>query len=62
MVTCRYLLELDEVETAAVLGWPKGTVKSRLHRGLRKLAEALAPANPPVRGPETRTTEVEHGA
>ena len=24
VVTCRYLLDLDEVETAAVLGWPKG--------------------------------------
>ena len=41
VVTCRYLLDLDEVETAAVLGWPRGTVKSRLHRGLTKLRDVL---------------------
>ncbi len=41
VVTCRYLLDLDEAETAAVLGWPKGTVKSRLHRALRRLREGL---------------------
>lgn len=41
MLTCRYLLD-DEAETAAVLGWPRGTVKSRTHRGLRQLAEVLA--------------------
>jgi RNA polymerase sigma-70 factor, ECF subfamily len=41
VVTCRYLLELDEAETAAVLGWPRGTVKSRLHRALARLAAEL---------------------
>jgi RNA polymerase sigma-70 factor (ECF subfamily) len=41
VVTCRYLLDLDEAETAAVLGWPRGTVKSRLHRALRRLRESL---------------------
>ena len=41
VITCRYLLDLDEPETAALLGWSRGTVKSRLHRGLRHLAEAL---------------------
>jgi RNA polymerase sigma-70 factor (ECF subfamily) len=41
VVTCRYLLDLDEAETAAVLGWPRGTVKSRLHRALRRLRELL---------------------
>ncbi len=45
VVTCRYLLDLDESETAAVLGWPRGTVKSRLHRALRQLTSAL-PAPP----------------
>jgi RNA polymerase sigma factor (sigma-70 family) len=40
VVTCRYLLGLDEAESAAVLGWPRGTVKSRLSRALRRL-EAL---------------------
>jgi RNA polymerase sigma-70 factor (ECF subfamily) len=42
VVTCRYLLDLDEAETAAVLGWPAGTVKSRLHRALGRLAAVLA--------------------
>ena len=42
VVTCRYLLELDEAETAAVLGWPVGTVKSRLHRALGRLSQVLA--------------------
>ena len=42
VVTCRYLLELDEAETATVLGWPRGTVKSRLHRALRALETAMA--------------------
>jgi RNA polymerase sigma factor (sigma-70 family) len=52
VVTCRYLLDLDEAETAAVLGWPRGTVKSRLHRALGKLRDGL----------ETeRGTEVTHG-
>jgi RNA polymerase sigma-70 factor (ECF subfamily) len=41
VVTCRYLLDLDEAETAAVLGWPRGTVKSRLHRALARLAVEL---------------------
>ncbi len=41
VVTCRYLLDLDEAETAAVLGWPRGTVKSRLHRALRRLQAGL---------------------
>ena len=41
VVTCRYLLELDEDETAAVLGRPRGTVKSRLHRALRALEADL---------------------
>ena len=37
VVACRYLLELSEAETAAALAIPAGTVKSRLHRGLRRL-------------------------
>jgi RNA polymerase sigma factor (sigma-70 family) len=35
VVTYRYLLEMDESETAQALGWPRGTVKSRLNRALR---------------------------
>jgi RNA polymerase sigma factor (sigma-70 family) len=41
VVTCRYLLELDEAETATVLGLPRGTVKSRLSRGLTKLRDLI---------------------
>jgi RNA polymerase sigma-70 factor (ECF subfamily) len=41
VVTCRYLLDLSEAETAAVLALPKGTVKSRTARALVKLRELL---------------------
>ncbi|QIM22638.1 sigma-70 family RNA polymerase sigma factor [Phycicoccus sp. HDW14] len=44
VVTCRYLLELSETETAATLGIPNGTVKSRLRRSLTRLREALPDA------------------
>jgi RNA polymerase sigma factor (sigma-70 family) len=37
VVTCRYLLELSEAETAQTLGLPAGTVKSRLSRSLARL-------------------------
>ena len=41
VITCRYLLELSETETAESLDIPTGTVKSRLHRGLARLREGL---------------------
>ena len=41
VVTYRYLLEMDERETAQALGWPRGTVKSRLSRALRRLGRLL---------------------
>ncbi len=41
VITCRYLLELSEAETAEVLGWPVGTVKSRLSRALDRLRAEL---------------------
>jgi RNA polymerase sigma-70 factor (ECF subfamily) len=41
VVILRYLLDLDEAETAAALGWPRGTVKSRLHRALRRLRDGI---------------------
>ncbi|MER5713231.1 RNA polymerase sigma factor [Streptomyces sp. NPDC042898] len=41
VVIHRYLLELDEAETAEALGWPRGTVKSRLSRALKKLGLVL---------------------
>ena len=42
VVACRYFLELSEQETAAALGLRVGTVKSRTHRALARLQEALA--------------------
>nr|WP_225882200.1 sigma-70 family RNA polymerase sigma factor [Streptomyces aureocirculatus] len=41
VVTYRYLLDMDEAETSEALGWPRGTVKSRLNRALRKLERLL---------------------
>lgn len=41
-VTARYFLQLSEEETAAVIGCPRGTVKSRLSRGLRRLRTMLS--------------------
>jgi RNA polymerase sigma-70 factor (ECF subfamily) len=40
-VACRHLLGLSEAETAAVLGLPRGTVKSRTSRALARLAVML---------------------
>jgi RNA polymerase sigma factor (sigma-70 family) len=42
VVVCRYLLDLDEAETATVLGVPRGTVKSRLSRALDQLGRTIA--------------------
>jgi len=56
VVTCRYLLDLDEVETATVLGWPRGTVKSRLHRAVARLRDVLD-----TEESRDRTREVKHG-
>jgi RNA polymerase sigma factor (sigma-70 family) len=37
ILTCRYLLELSEIETAEALGLRRGTVKSRTARALERL-------------------------
>jgi RNA polymerase sigma-70 factor, ECF subfamily len=37
VLTCRYLLDLSEEETAAALGCRRGTVKSRTSRALARL-------------------------
>ncbi|MTK04569.1 RNA polymerase sigma factor [Micromonospora sp. CP22] len=42
VIVCRYLLELSEEETVTMLGWPRGTVKSRTSRALVKLRGLLA--------------------
>jgi RNA polymerase sigma-70 factor (ECF subfamily) len=41
VVGYRYLLELSEEETAAVLGVRRGTVKSRLSRALARLRDSV---------------------
>jgi RNA polymerase sigma factor (sigma-70 family) len=41
VIGCRYFLELSEEETATALGWPRGTVKSRLSRALERLRGEL---------------------
>jgi RNA polymerase sigma-70 factor, ECF subfamily len=43
VVGCRYLLQLSVEETAAALGIPEGTVKSRLARALDRLRELMEP-------------------
>jgi RNA polymerase sigma factor (sigma-70 family) len=40
VLTCRYLLDLSEEETAAALGLQRGTVKSRTSRALARLRES----------------------
>ena len=42
VIVCRYFLDLSEDETVTMLGWPRGTVKSRTSRALVKLRGLLA--------------------
>jgi RNA polymerase sigma-70 factor (ECF subfamily) len=44
-IACRYFLDLSEEETAAALGCPRGTVKSRLSRALGRLRERMEAAD-----------------
>jgi RNA polymerase sigma factor (sigma-70 family) len=41
VISCRFFLDLSERETAEVLGWRHGTVKSRLSRALDRLREEI---------------------
>ncbi|MFG1882683.1 RNA polymerase sigma factor [Micromonospora sp. NPDC049102] len=41
VIVCRFLLDLGEQETGVMLGWPRGTVKSRTSRALAKLRALL---------------------
>ncbi|MEV0156938.1 RNA polymerase sigma factor [Micromonospora sp. NPDC050686] len=41
VIVCRFFLDLSEDETVAMLGWPRGTVKSRTSRALAKLRDLL---------------------
>jgi len=41
VISCRFFLDLSERETAQVLGWRQGTVKSRLSRALERLRAAV---------------------
>jgi RNA polymerase sigma factor (sigma-70 family) len=41
VVALRYGVDLPAADIAALLGCPEGTVKSRLHRALRRLRDAL---------------------
>jgi RNA polymerase sigma factor (sigma-70 family) len=43
VLVCRYFLDLSEAETAQVLAWPLGSVKSRTWRALNRLRGQLVP-------------------
>jgi len=43
VLVCRYFLDLSEAETAQVLEWPIGSVKSRTSRALNRLRGLLVP-------------------
>jgi len=45
VISCRYFLELNGEETAAALGIPEGTVKSRLSRALSRLRSLVEEAS-----------------
>jgi len=43
VLVCRYFLDLSEAETAQVLEWPLGSVKSRTSRALNRLRGLVVP-------------------
>lgn len=46
IIYLRYFLEASEAETAVTIGRPAGTVKSRLHRALKRLRSLIEEAYP----------------
>lgn len=50
VLSCRFLLELSEEETAAALGCARGTVKSRTSRALGRLRDQLEAGVPAAPG------------
>ncbi len=58
LVYLRYFVGASEEETATALGRPKGTVKSRLHRALRKLRGVIEERYPDL-VPVRTTTRIE---
>jgi RNA polymerase sigma-70 factor (ECF subfamily) len=49
VISLRYYMELSEAETAAALGAPLGTVKSRTHRALGRLRAVVESEFPELR-------------
>jgi RNA polymerase sigma-70 factor, ECF subfamily len=43
VLVCRYFLDLSEAETAQVLAWPLGSVKSSTSRALNRLRGLFVP-------------------
>ncbi|MFL6127454.1 MAG: RNA polymerase sigma factor [Mycobacteriales bacterium] len=50
VLTCRFFLDLGEEETARVLDWPRGSVKSRTSRALGRLREQVGDRGREVTG------------
>jgi RNA polymerase sigma factor (sigma-70 family) len=46
VLVCRYFLDLSAAETAQVLDWPLGSVKSRTSRALNRLRGLIVPGEP----------------
>jgi len=56
VLVLRFWEQLTEAETAAVLGWPEGTVKSATARGLRRLRGLAEGWHEPGHRPATEDT------